>query len=225
MTSGLNKFDMDPADLDADGIAESQAITAPAAAVLNGALCDLGTAGRFDIGDAYSSGIGGIRLVFDSVGDISANVFTIVGKDQDGNSVTETVTGVTTASVTTVKYYSQVTSITPSIDTTSNVLVGTVTGELVSKTVPVNRYSGDPVSVAVSALAGTCQFDLEQTFDDMGTTTGDDAAWFVVSTAGTDASTDIATLAAAGATAVRCKFDSYTNGAELQFHVSYNPYR
>jgi hypothetical protein len=225
--SGLKKFDIDPADLDADGIAESQAVvvgTTPNL-VLNGALCVLGTAAQFDIGDAYSAGVVGVRLLFDSAGDINTNVFTITGKDQDGNSVTETVTGVTTTAVSTVKYYSQVTAITASIDTTSNVFVGTVTGALVSKTVPVNRLSDQPAAVAVSGLSGTCQFDLEQTFDDMRTTTGDSAAWFVVSTAGTDASTDIATLAAAGATAVRCKFDSYTNGAELQFHVSYNPYR
>jgi len=224
MSAGLHKFDIDPADLDDNGIAEAQAVvvlTTPNL-VLNGALADLGTALQFDIGDAYSDGIGGVRLLFDSAGDISTNVFTITGKDQDGNSVTETVTGVTTSPVSTVKYYSQVTAITASIDTTDNVFVGTVTGELVSRTIPINRYSDDPAICAVSALSGTCQFDLEQTFDDMRTTTGDDAAWFAFSA---NKSADIAAAASAGATGVRCHFDSYTNGAELQFHVSYNPYR
>jgi hypothetical protein len=219
---GLHKFDIDPADLDDNGIAESQAITAPANMVLNGALCDLGTALQFDIGDAYSAGVGGVRLLFDSAGDINTNVFTITGKDQDGNDVTETVTGVTTSPVTTVKYYSQITEISPSITTTSNVFVGTVTGELVSKTIPINRYAGHPAACAVSALSGKCQFDLEETYDDLGNITGDAAAWFAFSS---NASADIAASATQHATGVRLHFDSYSNGAELQFHVSYNPYR
>lgn len=227
MASGLKKFDIDPADLDADGIAESQAVVVATTPnlVLNGALCDLGTAGQFDIGDAYSAGIGGVRLLFDSAGDISTNVFTITGKDQDGNSITETVTGVTTTAVSTVNYYSQVTSITASINTTSNVFVGTVTGELVTKTIPVNRLSDDGANVAIGGASGTFQADLEQTFDDLSTTVGRSAAWFAVSTAGTDASGDVATSAAPGATGVRCRLDSYTNAAEFQFYVSYNPYR
>ena len=224
MAAGLKKYDIDPAALDPNGIAETQSPIAGASVTLNGALCDLGTALQFDIGDAYSSGIGGVRLLFDAGGDISTATFTITGKDQDGNSVTEVVTGVTTTAVSTVKYYSQVTGIVVGVATATGVFIGTVTGEFVSKTIPVNRYSASATSVAVSGLVGTCQFDLEQTFDDMRTVTGDSAAWFVVSSAGTDASTDIATLAALGATGVRCKFDSYTDGAELQFHVSYNPF-
>lgn len=220
--SGLKRFDLDPADLNPDGIAESQAITAPANMVLDGDLCDAGTALQFDIGDGYSSGIGGIRLLFDSAGDINTNVFTITGKDQDGNSITETVTGVTTAAVSTVKYYSQVTQITPSITTTANVFVGTVTGELVSKTIPINKHAGHPAACAVSGLVGTCQFDLEQTFNDMRTTTGDSAGWFAFSA---NKSADIAAAATVNATGVRIKFDSYSNGAELQWHVSYNPYK
>ncbi len=222
MSSGLKKFDIDPPDLDPDGIAESQAVTAPANVILNGALSDAGTALQFDIGDDYSDGVGGVRLLFDSAGDINANVFTITGKDQDGNSVTETVTGVTTTAVSTVKYYSQVTVISPSISTTSNVFVGTVTGEFVSKTVPVNQHSQVGAAVAVSRLAGTCQFDLQQTFDDMRTVTGDAADWIDVSA---NANANVAAVASVNATAVRIHFDSYSSGAELQFHVSYNPYR
>ena len=224
MAAGLKKYDIDPAALDDNGIAESQAVvvlTTPNL-VLNGALADLGTALQFDIGDAYSAGIGGVMLAFDSAGVISTNVFTITGKDQDGNSVTETVTGVTTTPKKTVKYYSQVTAITASIDTTSNVWVGTITGELVSKTIPINRYSSHPAEAAVSGLLNTCVFDLDQTFDDLRTTTGDSAAWFAFSAT---KSADIAAAAADRATGVRLRFVSYTDTAELQFHVSYNPYR
>ena len=223
MTAGFHKSDIDPAALDPDGIAESQSITAPAAMVLNGALCVLGTALQFDIGDAYSAGIGGVKLVFDSAGDINTNVFTIIGKDQDGFSITETVTGVTTTAVSTTKFYSQVTSITPSITTTSNVFVGTVTGELSTPTIPLNRYSDIAAVVGATGVTGTCQFDLQETLDDLRTASGTNVpAWFNIVGGQT---VDVSAEASVGATGVRLKFDSYSDGAELQFHALYNPYR
>lgn len=221
MASGLHKFDIDPADLDPDGIAEQQTVTAGNNVNLNGALCDAGTSGQFDIGDGYSSGVGGVRLLFDATGDISTAVFTITGKDQDGNSVTETVTGVTTTAVSTVKYYSQVTQIAVATADATNCFIGTVTGELVSPTVPVNHKANRAAAMAVLGLTGTCQFDLQQTFDDLNTTTGDAANWINVQA---DKSADIVTVATVGATGVRIHFDSYSNGAEVQFHVSHVPY-
>jgi hypothetical protein len=220
--SGLHKYDIDPAAIDPNGIAESQTVAAASSLALNGALSDLGTALQFDIGDAYSDGIGGVKLLFDAAGDINTAVFTITGKDQDGNSVTEAVTGVTTTAVSTGKYYSQVTEIAISVATATGCFVGTVTGELVTRTIPVNHYASHEAACAVSGLVGTCQFDLEETYDDMRVTTGDNAGWFVFSS---NASTNIAATATLGATGVRLKFDSYTDGAELQFHVSYNPFR
>lgn len=220
MSSGLSKYDIDPAALDPNGIAENQTTGGAADLVLNGALCDLGTALQFDIGDAYSDGIGGVRLLFDSAGDINAVNFTITGKDQDGRDITEVVTGVTTTAVSTVQYYSQVTVIAADAAVASAVFIGTVTGELVSRSVPINRYAGHPAACAVSALVGVCVFDLQETFDNLQN--GDTAAWFDIVT---DGDADIAAAATIGATGVRFKMDSYTNGAELQFHVSFNPYR
>jgi hypothetical protein len=222
MKSGLKKLDIDPADLDPNGIAENQTTGGAANLVLNGALCDLGTAGQFDIGDSYSSGIGGVRLLFDSAGNISTVNFTITGKDQDGFAVTEVVTGVTTTAVSTVNYYSQVTVIAADAAVASNVFVGTVTGELVSKTIPVNRFSQQAAACAISALAGTTTFDLQETYDDLSTTSGSSAAWFDFTT---NQQADGASTATPNATGVRMKMDSYSNGAEFQFHVSFNPIR
>lgn len=219
--SGLIQLDIDPADLDPDGIAENQTLGAAGNLTLNGALCDLGTAGQFDIGDAYSDGIGGVKLLIDSAGDISGVTFTITGKDQDGNSITEDVTGVTTTAVSTTKYYSQVTQIAADGAVASNVFVGTVGGALASKAVLINHLSGTAAAYAITGLSGTCQFDVEQTFVDLASSTAG-ATWYVVESNGT---ADLAGVAAAGATGLRLVFDSYTNGAELQFHVSYNPYR
>ena len=217
--TNIYSYDVDPADLDDNGIAESQAVvvlTTPEL-VLNGALCDLGTALQFDIGDAYSAGVGGVKLLFDSAGDINTNVFTITGRDQDGNVITEDVTGVTTTPVPTVNYYSQVTSITASIDTTSNVFVGTVTGELSTPSVTISRKDRlIGATVAVGAVSGTCNYDIQQTFDD----TEDTSVTPVWHAVGTGKTTDFNATAAIGVKAVRVKFNSYTNGAEAHFYVA-----
>lgn len=215
-------FDVDPADLDADGIAENQTTGAAGNLTLNGALCDLGTAGQFDIGDAYSSGIGGVKLLFDSAGDISGVTFTITGKDQDGQSITEDVTGVTTTAVSTVNYYSQVTQIAADGAVGSNVFVGTVTGELCTPTFPVNRLSDDGASVFVSGLSGTCDYDIQVTFEKLSTNYGSDVTWL---DAHAGKSADFTGAAPVGATGVRLAFNSYTNGAELQFVTAYSPIR
>lgn len=220
--TAYSKLDVDPANLDPDGIAESQALGAAGDVVLNGALCDSGTAAQFDIGDTYSSGVGGIRLLFDSSGDISTVNFTITGKDENGLPVTEVVTGVTTTAVSTTTYFSQVTQIAADA-AAANLFIGTVTGELVTPTIPVNVHSANPAVVAVSGKTGTCQFDVQETYDNIGTASeSQSATWIDILT---DQSTDQASVATASATAVRLKLDSYSNGAELQFHVRYNPYR
>jgi len=221
--AGLLNYDMDPADLDPNGICENQTTPGAANLVLNGALCDLGTALQFDIGDAYSAGIGGVILSFDSAGDINTVNFTITGKDQDGVAVTEVVTGVTTTPVPTTKYYSQITNIAADAQVTSNVFIGTLTaGGLVSKSVGLNHYSANEAVMAVSGKTGTVTFDLQQTFQDLNDPNPSTVTWFDVSS---NQTADLAAACTLGATGCRLKFDSYSNGAELQFHVSYNPFR
>ena len=105
------RLDIDPANVDVDGIAEAQTLAGAGNLTLNGALCDLGTAGQFDIGDSYSDGIGGAKIAIDSAGDVTTVNFTVTGKDQDGNDITEVITGVTTTEVQSTNYYSQITQI------------------------------------------------------------------------------------------------------------------
>ena len=183
MTSGLKKYDIDPADLDPNGIAETQTVEDDDLA-LDGALCDLGTALQFDIGDAYSVGIGGVRLLFDAGSDISSAVFTITGKNEYGETVTEAVTGVTTTAVSTVYYFSQVTVIAVTVAEATAVFVGTVTGEMVSPTYVLNRYAFQPAAVAISGEAGTWQADLEQNFEKIAKDGSTTAAWFLVKSVG-----------------------------------------
>ena len=213
----IKSYDIDPANLDPNGIAETQTVTAGNPLVLDGALCDLGTALRFDIGDAYSDGIGGVRLVFDALGVINTVIFTITGADQNGNSVTEAVTGVDTLGVTTVNYYSQVTAIDVTIADATNVFIGTITGELCTPSVTISKKDrGIGATVAVGAVSGTCNFDIQQTFDNTDDTSVT-AIWHAVSAGQT---ADVASNAAIGAKAVRVKFNSYTDGAEAYFYVA-----
>lgn len=221
MGSGMSQLDIDVANNSATAVCASQTVTAPASALINGTLA---SGGVFSIYPSYSDGVGGVKLRFVSVGVINTVVFTIVGKDADGNSITETVTGVTTTPVFTTKFYSAVTSITPNITTTSAFSVGTIGtagGEIVSRSVAINRLSADGAAVAVSGLIGTCNYTFQQTFSDIaaGTTS---ALWFDLGTAQT---TQTANAVAKGATATRVKINTYTDGAEFQFHVNYNAYR
>jgi hypothetical protein len=222
MASGLHKYDLDPPNVDPNGIAEQQTKTAGNPLVLNGALCDAGTELQFDIADAYPDDIKGVQFAFDSAGDINTAVFTITGLDQYGNAVTEAVTGVTTTAVLTTKYYSQITAIDVTVATATNVFVGTVSGStgFVTNAIPVNRLSRSAAAMAVSGKAGTVQFDLQESYDNPNAPSA--MNWFNVSS---NQTADLAAVATVHCTAVRLKLEEYTDGAELQFHVSYSPYR
>lgn len=207
------KFDIDPADTDADGICESQTTAGAANLTLDGVLCDSGTAAQFDIGDSYSSGIGGVQLSFTSAGDISGVTFTITGKDENGTAVTETVTGPNATTVETTKYYSQVTQIAADGAVGTAVTVGTV-DEVVTKCIPVNWRASEAFTIAVLGLSGTISYTIQETFDNTSNATSFN--WIDAQAAKT---ADLSAQASLHATAVRLVVNSYTNGAELQFHV------
>lgn len=211
-------FDMDPIDVDDDGIAEAQQLGAAGDLTLNGALCDLGTAARFDIGDAgYSSGIGGVRIGIASTGNLSGVAFTVTGLDQDGDAATEAITGPNNSTVQSTTFWSQITAIAADGAVGTDVTVGTV-DEIVSRTFPLDWRSHEAATVAVSGLSGTCQFDIEETFDGLGDGAAS-LAWLVNQS---DKSADFSALLTLHARAVRLRFDSYSSGAELQFHVLTN---
>lgn len=96
-------------DLSAAGIAAAQASTANVAFTLLAAAAALDPPRRVSI---------------TSAADVSAVVFSIVGKDRWGNAQTETVTGVNTNTVTTKSAFSSVTSITPSATDTDTASAG-----------------------------------------------------------------------------------------------------
>lgn len=210
-------LDIDPADVDPNGIAEDQTTGGAANLNLNGALCDLGTAGEFDIADSYSSGIGGVRIAGESAGNIATVVFTVTGTDQDGVAATETITGINASTVTGTVYWKTITSIAADAAVGTNVEFGTV-DEIMTPVIPLDWRNGRTgATVSVTGLVGTCQFDIDETFNDLTTGAELQAATYFTNQANQTA--DLAAVLTVHATGVRLKFDSYTNGAELQFHV------
>lgn len=210
-------FDIDPPDVDPDGIAENQTTGGAADLTLDGALCDLGTAGRFDIGDSYSDGIGGVRIAIDSAGDVSSVNFLVTGKDENGKAATETITGVTTTAVESTTYWSQITSIAADAEVTSNVFVGPV-DEVITKAYYVNWRNREPATVSVYGLSGTIQYDIDQSFNDMSELPSS-FSWLPVQA---NASANVVDSLDLHARFVRLVVDSYSSGAELQFAVLQN---
>lgn len=214
----LKHLDIDPADVDADGICASQTPAAGGSQNLTiaGALT---TGGAFHVNDTGgdSTGIKGRRIGIACAGDETSRTFSITGVDPDGNAQTEDVTGVNADTAESVKYWRSISAIAVDDDTAGAITVGTV-DEAITRTIVLNHHGTDGATVAVLGLSGTCQFDIDETFEDV-MLDGSDATtnWIV---AQSNKSADLAAALTRGATGVRLKFDSYTNGAELQFHVT-----
>lgn len=211
----LKQYDVDPIDVDANGIAESQTPGAAGNLTLDGALCDVGTAGQFNIGDSYSSGIGGVQIGITSAADDSGRTFTVTGKDQDGQALSVAITGPNSTTVESAEYFSEITQIAVDAATAGAITVGTV-DEVTTKTVPLNVYSQyQPFGVAVQGLSGTVNYTIQQTYNNVPRDYP--TSWLDLQSSKT---ADLAAPVTAGARAVRLIVNSYSSGAELQFFVS-----
>lgn len=208
------QFDIDLPDVDRDGIAEAQQLGGAGSLTLDGVLADAGTAGQFDIGDTYT-GVHGVQVGIYSAGNLSALTFTVTGLNEYGVSTTEAITGPNNSTVETTGYWSQVTDVSASGAVGSDVEVGTV-DETVT-ICPVNWRDRDAVTVAVSGLAGTLNYDIDECFD---------AVPSVVPTnwqgAQENKTANLTASLTLHATCTRLMVNSYSSGAELQFHVLCN---
>lgn len=208
---GLNVFDIDPADADGDGLAAGND-SSIATITIDGAL---GSGGSFTSADGLAH-----RLIITDAGghDQTSATYTIVGTNSNGNAQTEAIAGPgVSASVETTEYFLTVTSITiASPAASSTVNIGTV-DEVVSKVYPLNWRASTAATVAITGTVGTYQVDIQEAFNDIYTDGIASATWFDKHA---DQSADMSGVLTLHATAVRIKSDSYTNGAELQFHVN-----
>ena len=215
-------LDMDPLDVDTNGIAENQTTAGAADLDLDGAQV---VDGVWDIHavptTAYSEGVGGVRIAIDSAGDVSSVVFTVYGTDQDGIARTETITGVTTSAVNSVTFWQTITRIAADAAVGSNVFVGAI-DQIVSETLPLNWRNNYSATFVVD-ITGTLQYDIEESNSEMAAYTDPvDLVWGVTQsnqTAGLTGSCLNYT------TAARVRWDSYSSGAEMQFSLRQNDYR
>lgn len=143
---------------DADGICAAQKPAGAGAMLLNGALAS---------GNAVALTCGTI-ISITSTGDESGKTFTVVGTDQNGNSLTEVVTGPNNTTVVSTGYFRSIASITVSAATAQNITIGT-TDDTSSPWIQVNRYSADGYTLAVD-VTGTVEYTVYYTLDNIQTT-------------------------------------------------------
>lgn len=201
---------IDPIDVDADGLAEAQAVAGAAALDLNGAL----------IVDGVFLGDYARQLGILSAGDDSGITFTVVGTDADGKAQSEAVAGAAGAPGTaeTTKYYKTVTSITSSGAAAGNVSVGTV-DEFETNTIPLNTYNTDPATVSLERFSGTISVSVQETFSKVQDST---IAWFAGPAGLTDATAAVAADVDNHASGIKLVCGSYSSGGELVLVVNQN---
>lgn len=209
----IKEFDVDPVDVDADGICQSQT---PAAGgeqslTLNGVLVS---------GGVYTAGDGanvGRQISITSGGNDSGRTFTVTGTDADGQSQTESINGPNATTVESSQYWGTVTAVTVDDDTAGAITVGTV-DQLATKTIMLNRHSDDGAHVQYD-ITGTISLTSQVTFDRIRDvyTNQESLSWVDVSMGHT---ADGYEQIPKGAYAARILVASHSSGAEAQVFVS-----
>ena len=207
-----HSYDVDPANVDVNGCCEAQQLATSGNLILNGDQADTGLAARWDIGDSYPSGIEGARFAF-SIATDGLN-WTVTGKDQDGQSITDVVAGNNGGVSETTKYFSQITQVAGSGQCVANLTLGPV-DEVVTKTYPLNWRSSDPATYIIHDPVGTFSVIIEEYWADPQSQPLATDGWTAVGTT----SVNTATEGNLHARAVRVRTLSYTDGAEFQFLV------
>ena len=104
------------------------------------------------------------RIIITSVGDDSSHTFKIIGKDWNGTTVTETLTGATAGNAAQSLYdYTVITSITPVQNTTGNIQVGT-NGVASTRPIFLDEFGFEPTAIQVN-VSGTANATVQQSLD------------------------------------------------------------
>lgn len=209
----LQTIDIDPVDVDADGIAASQTPSGAGNFTLDGALTS---------GGVYTSADGGARQIsFTSASDESGDTYTITGTDADGRAQTETVTGPNATTAESTKYWLTITQIATSGAATGAITIGVV-DELVSKTIRLNRHATTGALLHVD-VTGTITYTAQVSLVNPDDYTDQEAIPWVstqdtdlVATADTDAIGNLDIHAAC----FRLVVVSFSSGAEVQAYLS-----
>jgi hypothetical protein len=145
----------------ANGISVSQTPGAAGNLTITGSLASGGVA------TLSSTNAKARRVLVSDAGSDAAVVFTIVGTDRYGNPISETVTGVTSATpIATKQDFQTVTRVSTSAATTGAITVGTNTvgsTDWIIDNIMVTPFN---IGVAVSISSGTATYTVEHTYDD-----------------------------------------------------------
>lgn len=163
------EFNITPT-IDDDGIATAQTASAAGYLTLNGALV---SGGKWSI-----SGYGQ-KVTVTSGGNDVGITFTVYGKDVDGKTTTEVLTGANTGAVTTSAYMKEVDSVYASGATANTAKVGLVA--LSASPTYVVNYKMPNFKASISEIVtGTVNATCQHTFDDVfaSTWTAASATWF-----------------------------------------------
>lgn len=209
--SRTKKFDIDPVDVDADGVCASQTPGGAGNLTINGALTS---------GGVYTSSDGGARqLSFTSASDESGDTYTVTGTDADGKAQTETVTGPNATTVESAKYFLTVTQIATSGAATGALTVGVV-DELASATYRLDSLASAP-ALGQLDVTGTIDVTVQVSLADPTDTFADqNAIPWISSTNLAGKTADAIGALDHGATMARVLVNSFSSGAEVQAYIS-----
>lgn len=153
--------------VDADGLAQAQAVAGAGSLTLNGALI---SGGKWDAAGSF-----GQQVTIASTGSDAGRTFTVSGLDVDGKSVSATLSG--TGICTT--YFKQVTAIGVDAACAGNISAG-FAGTAASTTFVVN-YKMENFKASLAAIvSGTINATVQHTFDNVfaSTWTAAGGTWF-----------------------------------------------
>lgn len=167
-----------------------------------------------------------VTIVNDSATDHSAKTAILTGTDADGKAQTETVNlPAASATVTSTKHFLTLTSVVPSATIGADTMDIGIGDDIVSATIPLNRWSSVGASVGLD-VTGTIDLDVQITYDppnrpDLFTWTDQSTPKWHNSTAIAGASADDSNAVMdVGIEAVRVQINSYTDTAELQAWIT-----
>jgi hypothetical protein len=163
-----------------------------------------------------------VTILNNTATDHSAKTITIVGTDADGTSITETLAAPAgSVSVTSVKYYATLVSVTPSATIGADTFNIGYAAVSLSRTFVLNRRAGVNVATVSAVVTGTVNFTGQELFtgpQDYVNPPCNSQTWFDMSgmTSKTASTTSTNTT---NAQATRIKINSVTNGATIALSI------
>jgi len=212
----LQTIDIDPVDVDADGISA-------AATFSGGGVQSFTLGGALTSGGTYTAGDGDaarqISVLSDA--DDTGRSVAVTGTDADGRAQTETIAPANAGTTESVKYWKTVTAATVDADTAGNLSIGTV-DELVSPTIVLDRHS-ETAALCQINITGTIDITVQVTVSNPQVVASDQESipWVSTQDAGLVAisADDLGSLDL-GATACRLKVNTHSSGGEVQMYLS-----